>query len=188
MTDDERLRWRVSWWRVVVPWPLFFRRVLGRARQVNVLQLVREIHLSYTLALLVFGLVLAYIVEPESDPPLFPLVLSGVALLMAVGGARWLTRKPWPDDAPPEVLASIYRTTYFLHAAFAMSIALWGFVDVFITGWLWPYLAGGTVAFVWLWLIGPTSTNISRLDRKLREANPAASLVEGLTAPPDASA
>jgi hypothetical protein len=187
MTGDERLRWHVSWWRVllVLPSLLLFSRFTERRRsRIPVLQSLREEHLTYTLLLLLFGWLLTYVVKPVDDPRTWPVILSGVVLIVAALGAQWISRRPWPSDAPPEVLASIYRTTYFVHLAFAMSVALWGFMDVFLTGWLWPYLVGASVALVWLWLVGPTAARIHRLELRLKEKNPTASLVEGLTAVP----
>ena len=187
MTGDERLRWRVSWWTVLafVPLlPLFRWWTNRRSAQVSALQAVREIHLTFMLDLFLLGSVLPHVVEPQPNPSILPTVFLGFLTAGAIAGGYHFSRRTWPSDAPPEVLATIYRTRYFLEAAFAMSVAMYGYVDVFISGWLWPYLVGGTIAFIWLWLVGPTSTNVLRLERQLRQVSPGASLVEGLVALP----
>jgi len=185
MTDDP-LRWRVSpahTLLTIVPFP-FLKLAKRRRLQVSVLQNVREFHLSMALELVAFLAVLVPIARnlPPKDATWIPAALAGVWIYSVLAG-RWFARRPLADDSAVH-LAAAYRTAYFLQAAFATSLALWGFVAVFIIGRLWPYLVGMPAAEAWLWAVGPTTANIERVERGRREAGSRNSLIDAITAPP----
>lgn len=182
--SGDPLRWHVSWWRPLVLWPLFFRKTFRHEQPVPDLQVLRETHLSYTFMVVLYGTV-PLLAHPTKTPSTSPLVLAGIMVPATLVLARWLSRKhPFPPGASPATLAGHYRTRYVTEGLLATTPAAWGMVNTLVTGWRWPCLLGAAISLVWLWLVGPASVNIRRVERRLRAKDPAASLVEGLTAEP----
>jgi hypothetical protein len=137
--------------------------------QANLLVTLRSAFLSFCAALVMFGVVLAFIVEDVADPWAEPeVVAAGVAALgFALVLASWrIARLTCQADAGAMVAA--YRTRFFLRIAFAESAALVGFVQVFLVGSLLPYLAGLVPAAVGFARLAPTRGNLERDDDDLR--------------------
>jgi hypothetical protein len=67
-------------------------------------------------------------------------------------------------------LMKIYRGGILTEIGLAESIALWGFVFVFISGSLGPYLVALPLTLIALFLVAPSKRNIMRLQRRLADA------------------
>lgn len=185
MSVDERLRWHVSWWRPLVLWPWLFGKTFRHKNPVPDLQVLREMQLSYTLTIVIFGTVPALLAQPKGSPSTWTLTFAAIAILVGFTLARYLSFKyRAPADAPSHMVAAFYRTHFLTEAALASTPAGWGMMNTFMTGWSWPCLLGGLISLVWLWVVGPTSTHIRRLDRRLRARGATGSLIDGLTEVP----
>src|SRR5262249_14829674 len=120
-------------------------RVLMRRRlndTTNGLVLLRQIFMSFCLALIMFGVVLAFLwpsQSKEAADPGFAIVL--IVLGATAGIAGRFVEKPLlcTDDRS---LVGSYRTRFFLRIAFAESAALFGFVGFFVASVWWVYPAG----------------------------------------------
>ena len=83
-----------------------------------------------------------------------------------------------------EQLRASYMQLFFVGYALAQAPALIGFVATFETRRLWVYFLGVALALPGMFLIAPTSGNIAKRQRKLREGGSSLSLLEALSTPP----
>jgi len=72
----------------------------------------------------------------------------------------------------------------FIGIGCADSVALFGFVGIFIGGTIWLYLLGLAFALPGLALIGPTRADIERRQQQIAAQGSSLSLLEALMAPP----
>jgi F0F1-type ATP synthase membrane subunit c/vacuolar-type H+-ATPase subunit K len=156
-------------------------------RPANRLVLLRQVFLSFCLAIVMFGVVLTFLWPAQSkepDSPGLAIGLIGLGLLAGITG-RFL-EKPLAcaDDS---ALAGSYRTRFFLRVAFAESAALFGFVGFFIASVPWVYPAGAAIAFVGFARAAPTRTNLRRDQERLSDEGCYRSLVRALAGLPPTS-
>lgn len=174
-------------------WPLSFSVLLGTLPVINIfmrrrmstqtdgLLAMRQIFLSFTVALVLFGVVLAAL-YPSSTPPENPPTVITAGLLVVSAAASMLARRfeqplTCTDDAH---LAMSYRTRFFLRIAFAEQVALMGFVGFFLTYAWWPYPAGVAVTALGFARAAPTKANLARDQEVLSQAGCPRSLVRAL--------
>jgi F0F1-type ATP synthase membrane subunit c/vacuolar-type H+-ATPase subunit K len=119
----------------------------------------------------------------EQDWALWILVAGAAASLLGVG---WARGRPLSGTTPQALLGS-YNTRFWVGMAFAESAALIGFIVVFVTKRMWPYLAGLAVSLAGFAMIAPTARSIGRDEGRLRAAGSPVSLWDALTLPPDRS-
>ena len=113
--------------------------------------MLRQVFLSFCVALVLFGVVLAVIYngeEPVQDSS--TALVVGLLLLAAVGllVERRLEQPLRCED--DRSLADSYPTRFFLRVAFAEAAALFGFVGFFLTYAWWPYPVGVVITAVGL--------------------------------------
>ena len=154
----------------------------------NALVLLRQVFMSFCLALVLFGVVLAFLWPAQSKEPESPgLAVLILGLGIAAGVAGRFVEKPLvcTDDAS---LAGSYRTRFFVRIAFAETAAVFGFVGFFIASVWWVYPAGATIAFIGFARAAPSRTRLRRDQERLSESGCFRSLVTALSHPPPASA
>ena len=164
---------------------LFVRRRLDRTA--NALVLLRQVFMSFCLAIVMFGVVLAFLWPSQSKEAASPGLAIGLLVLGAIAGiAGRQIEKPLlcADDGS---LVVSYRTRFFLRIAFAESAALFGFVGFFIASVWWVYPAGAAIAFVGFARAAPTRTRLRRDQERLNEQGCFRSLVAALTRQPSSS-
>ncbi len=172
MLDDDDPGWPRSLRLLVFVVPfvgMLNRRRLQRGGGDGLI-LLRQVFLSFSLALVMFGVVLA-LLYPSSPPPRDPpttvvtglLVFSGIVALLATRIERPLD---CTDDAK---LAGSYRSRFFLRIAFAESAALFGFVGFFLTYDWWPYPVGVAIAAAGFLRAAPTRGRLRRDQERLAE-------------------
>ena len=183
--------WHISWssalWLLV---PGVGIRRLGSSRHgaADGLVLLRQVFLSFCLAIVLFGVVLAFQyadAQPMSDPS------TGIAAGLLVVAASGILIEPLVERPLPctddRGLAGSYRARFFLRMAFAESAALFGFVGFFLTYAWWPYPIGAMMAALGFARAAPSRRNLERDQDDLVDRQCARSLVGALRlAPPDA--
>jgi F0F1-type ATP synthase membrane subunit c/vacuolar-type H+-ATPase subunit K len=188
MGDDDP-GWPVRWELLLALVPgvgrIFLRRRLDNTA--NPLALLRQVFMSFCLAIVGFGVVLAFLWPSQSKEAASPGLAIGLVLLGAAAGiAGRFIEKPLvcTDDRS---LAGSYRARFFLRIAFADTGALFGFVGFFITSEWWVYPAGAAIAFVGFARAAPTRARLRRDQERLNEDGCFRSLVAALTGPPPTS-
>jgi F0F1-type ATP synthase membrane subunit c/vacuolar-type H+-ATPase subunit K len=164
---------------------IFLRRRFDKTA--NPLALLRQVFMSFCLAIVSFGVVLAFLWPSQSKEAASPGLAIGLVLLGATAGiAGRFIEKPLlcTDDRS---LAASYRGRFFLRIACAESAALFGFVGFFIASEWWVYPAGAAIAFVGFARAVPTRTRLRRDQERLNEQGCFRSLVAALTGPPPTS-
>lgn len=171
----------------LIPGGGFFAR--RRAAKIpNGLIALRQVFMSFCIALVLFGVVLVFLwpsQSKEAPSPGLALGLIAVGLLSGVAGRVAETRLDCADDLQ---LAVSYRTRFFLRIAFSESAALFGFVGFFIASVWWVYPFGAAIAFVRFARAAPTRSNLRRDQERLNDRGCFRSLVTALAAPPPSSA
>ena len=131
------------------------------------LRTLRFIFLSFTLALLMFLVVLATVTsKSEQRSPTTFLALTIAAGVVGLSAVIWNRSRPLQTNSLGAVAQS-YMTVSFLSIAFAELPALMGFVGSFITGALWVYLVGLAFTAVGFAMCAPTAAEIRRRDEQL---------------------
>jgi len=171
--DDDPgwpLSWRTFLW-LLVP-RLGLQRQIRRAAdgEVDGLLLLRQVFLTFTLALAMFGVVLA-VLYPSSKPPRDPATALVIGLLvLGVVGLVLGMRIEKPLDCTDDLrLATTYRQRFFLRIAFAEAAALYGFVGYFLISAWWPYPVGVATAAIGFTRAAPTSRHLARDQELLNE-------------------
>jgi len=164
---------------ILMPWRvLAFRKKQATA---DGLTSLRTIWLALVLSLFLFLLTLSFVVNDRRVHRPMKWWLVGVAL--AGCSSLLLTaeikRRPLRSESP-EALAKSYLSHFFIGFAQSEIAALLGFVAVFITGRLWPYLEGLSFTLAGMILVAPTAGNLDRYQSKLRAQGSSLSLVEAL--------
>jgi hypothetical protein len=157
---------------------LFRGPAVGRgAAGQSALVLVRQVYLSFCVALCLFLVVLVLIgTEELADRPFSPEAAAGTVIVVgfALVLLSWRMTRELPCDETR--LVEAYRARFFLRAAMANAPALFGFVSVFLTGSLLPYLAGLVPAAVGFARNAPSRAHLQQEDEKLRARGCAHSL------------
>jgi F0F1-type ATP synthase membrane subunit c/vacuolar-type H+-ATPase subunit K len=183
MTPDDDPGWprSLSILAVLVPGAMqwYMRRSRGRDGLIT----LRQVFLSFSMALVLFGVVLPFLtLEGHSVMPWLLILVADA--VVSLGVAR-LVEKPL-DCVSDQQLAATYRTRFFLRIAFGESVALFAFVAVFTGAPLWMYYAGAAVSLIWFWTrAAPTRTALARDQEVLNASGCSRSLVAALrTVPP----
>lgn len=180
------LSWRSFLW-LLVPGVGIKRASASPGAQADGLALLRQVFLSFCVAIVLFGVVLAFIhsdSEPLSDPS-----TEGAAGLLAMAAVGMLIEprleKPLNCDDDPSLAAS-YRTRFFLRIAFSEAAALFGFVGFFLTYAWWPYPVGAAMTAIGFIRAAPSRRNLTRDQDDLIQRQCGRSLVGALrfTSPP----
>jgi F0F1-type ATP synthase membrane subunit c/vacuolar-type H+-ATPase subunit K len=183
MTPDDDPGWPRSLWILALFVPGALQWYLRGSRGRDGLVTLRVVFLSFSMALVLFGVVLPFLgLKGDS---VMPWLLILVAIAVVCLGAARLAEKPL-DCASDQQLSRTYRIRFFLRIAFGESVALFAFVAVFIGAPLWMYYAGATVSLIWFWTrAAPTRTALARDQEALNAAGCSRSLVAALrTVPP----
>jgi hypothetical protein len=139
---------------------------------------LRAVMLSFTLAIVAFGIVLGFLDLPNGPVQPWVIVLAGIALVSTVGDR--LVERPL-DTTSEASLAQTYRSRFFLRIAFAEAVALFGFVFSFIGGPRWIYYPAAVFTLVVFWTrIAPTRGALAREQSQLRAFGCRWSLVTAL--------
>lgn len=143
---------------------------------------LRQVMLTFSAALLAFGVVLPTLsLHGGAVIPWLP-VLAGIAVVCSI--AERICERPLVCDSD-EALANSYRTRFFLRVAFSESIALFAFVFVFIGAALWIYYAAALVALFQFWSrAAPTRTALGRDQAQLNATGCTRSLSAALRTAP----
>jgi F0F1-type ATP synthase membrane subunit c/vacuolar-type H+-ATPase subunit K len=191
MADEDpgwSLSWRSALW-LLVPRVGIRRMSEGRSGEADGLVLMRQVFLTFCVAIVLIGVVVAFLYsgsEPLPDPSPGPAV--GLLVVAAVGvlTARFVEK---PLQCEDDVrLAASYRTRFFLRIAFSEAAALLGFVGFFLTYAWWPYPVGGAIAAVGFTRAAPSRRNLARDQDELMYRQCGRSLVSALRfAPPPPS-
>jgi len=161
-----------------------FGRVLVRRRldpNENGLVLLRQVFLSFCIAIVLFGVVLAFLWPSQSNEPASPGLAVGIIVVgIATGIAGRFVEKPLvcSDEA---TLAGSYRTRFFLRIAFAECAALFGFVGFFIASVWWVYPVGALVTLTGFARAAPTRARLQRDQERLNGQGCFRSLVAALS-------
>ena len=168
---------------VFAPW-----RIVGRTKRLSHLDgltTTRIIWLVLIESLLLFLITLSFIAH---DRPAHP--AGGWLLAVALVGcaSAFLTfnviQRTSLKGGEPEALLKSYQMRFFIGFAEAEVAALFGFVVVFVTGRLVSYVIGLAFTLVGMMLVAPTTKNLARDQRALREQGSSLSLVEVLMSGP----
>jgi F0F1-type ATP synthase membrane subunit c/vacuolar-type H+-ATPase subunit K len=134
-----------------------------REGDANALQLLRQLFISFVVALLLIGAVVAGTAgdtSSDADGLSSSVVAAGVAAYGIVSlFAPRLFERPL-DCATDTALISGYRTRFFLRIAFAEAAALIGFVGAFLSGNPWMYALGAAFAAVGFVRLAPSRRNL----------------------------
>jgi len=164
---------------VLIPGGLQLSRRKTRA---NALVTLRMVLLSFSAALVMFGVILPILGVPKGTVlPWLPLLIAGA--FVSVLGVQF-TVKPL-DCSSATKLAESYRTRFFLVIAFSELVSLFAFVFVFVRGPLWIYYLGAAFALYRFWTAyPPTRAGIARDQERLDANGCELSLVAALRGEP----
>jgi F0F1-type ATP synthase membrane subunit c/vacuolar-type H+-ATPase subunit K len=163
------------------------RVTLRRARNPGSdgLFILRQTMVSFSVALVVFGVVLPF-TDRHGDSALPWVAILAVMAVASIVLTR-LVEKPL-DCTSPTTLGGSYRTRFFVRVAFAESVALFGFVFAFAGGPVWIYYVGAAFALVRFWTaIAPTRVALADDQRLLDARGCGLSLIATLRGAPPAT-
>ena len=147
---------------------------------------LRAVFLSFSMALVTFGVVLHIIGSPGPTrvlPFLWLVVVAAGLSIVAVAVAT----KPLDCTSEPK-LATTYRSRFFLTIAFSQSVALFGFVFAFTGAPVWIYDLTALFALFRFWTVEPpTSQRLQQHQAALTASGCELSLIGALrrmSAPP----
>ena len=177
MTDPaEDPGWPVSW-KMFVPWLRGME--LRQFSKQGTLAGLRAIFVSFVVAIVLFGVVLALVVSsPTADfnTGLAAAIVAGVGVAMVVVGGV-VGRL---DGSSAEALAGSYRSRFFVRIATSEAVALVGFVLSFLTGDLVPYLVAMPFTAIGFWRAAPTAQHLQEDQDALNAQGATVSLREVL--------
>lgn len=175
------------------PWKMLLVLLPGGARMAargstDGLHLLRMLFMSFASAIVLFGVVLLLLgdseIEDAPSPGPWALGLAAYGIVALV--ATRLLERPLACDSDV-ALANSYRTRFFLRLAFSESVALVGFVLVFVVGPVWLYFLGAAFTAVGFARLAPTRGNLERDQEALQAAGCGRSVIGALRGaePPD---
>jgi hypothetical protein len=144
---------------------------------------LRYVWVSFTGALLMFGVVVALIGLDPTGGTVVPWLALGAGLAVGLLTAQRLVlaRPLVCDDL--SVLAASFRTRFFLAVALSESIALWAFVLTFVLGRAWIYLVFLPFALFGHYRTAPTPVHLQAAQDELRGRGCSLSLLRALRTP-----
>jgi len=185
MTVGEDPGWGPVWRqpRLWLPIPFAGTRAAKRAAErgaIDALTAQRAIFLRFVVSLVAFGVILPIVGAGTGSASAAPfaglIVAAGVA---SVAVPRAIER---PLDCSSEAkLVAAYRVRFFLRAAFAQTVALFGFVGAFVTDAVWLYYLSLVLAAVGFARLAPTTRNLDRDQQALSAGGCSLSLIAALT-------
>ena len=186
MTQQRRddVSWRRAATTGLMPLPLLPIWWIKRQKERPTLYVMRAAWLAFTASVaLVFAVLLVVQRGMTRKPfPIFGYLLFGISIAGAVG-MRWIaaqTRRRIPASvAQPAAI----RASFFLRAAGAMTVVEMGFVLVFLSGQLWPYLVGAAIALPFLVDMMPSDRWVARQQSMANDAGLAVNVAELLEQP-----
>jgi F0F1-type ATP synthase membrane subunit c/vacuolar-type H+-ATPase subunit K len=139
------------------------------------LVMLRQIFISFVVAIVLFGVVLPFIPNDYNEVvPWLPILIAVAVVATLVGR---VSEKPL-DCSTRTTLAGSYRTRFFLRVAWAEVVALFGFVFVFIGAATWIYYVGAAMTLALFWLrAAPTRISLARDQESLNASGCTQSLV-----------
>lgn len=188
MTDDDP-GWGISWRTflfALIPGGgiAHQRRAAEPGPDVDGLILLRQVFVSFVIALVLIGVVVVFL-DRSGEAPADPPTTLAVALL-AVGAvvSRLGPRLERSLDCTSNgTLAATYRMRFFLRLAFSEVAALLGFVAFFLTYAAWAYPVGAAITAVGFMHAAPTAANLSAEQQQLTAQGCGRSLVSALRHP-----
>lgn len=182
---EEDPGWSISWrsaGAVVVP-GMLARTAREGGAGADLLVMLRQVFLSFVLALLAFGLVLMFL---YSGPATQSLAVMPVLVVAAGVGCLVAQRVLGPplDLTSPATLAGTYRTRFFLRMALGETPALLGFVGFFVYDW-WLYPLGLAFTAVGFAYAAPSVRNLAADQERINAQGSSLRIVPALrgTAP-----
>jgi hypothetical protein len=183
---DEDPGWRLSPRMLLLLVPGYLRlatHLRPSAKSPDGLTMLRQVWLSFTLAVILFGVVVLFIVPATEAQPAggWVAALAVVTVFCLTADAR-LARRPI-DCRDLSALAQSYRSRFFLRTALSQMIVLIAFVATFVVGqwWIcWLYLPFTLYGFG---RNAPTPGRVRAEQDQLRLTGCQRSLVRALRAP-----
>ncbi len=165
-------------------WPVRRRSIRDGESRNNALDVMRGIFLGLVSELLLIFVVL-FAIKDQFEPHDRTWFVAVIGLDAALALARLpaLERKVLSADTEARLI-TIYRAVFFIGVGLSVSIALWGFVGVWITGHIWMYPVALALSLLALTRMAPSRRNIDRLQRQIDEIHPDLSLGRALTTVP----
>lgn len=144
---------------------------------------LRQLWLTFVAAVVLFGVVVAFVVPGAPTSPAGPWIIALVVIgAAAVTAASAFGRHPLNCTSGP-ALATSYRTRFFLRLALSEAVALFGFVASFLAGHWWLYWVGAAFTFVGFALNSPTRAHLAADQERLSSSGCFQSLAQALRAP-----
>ena len=147
---------------------LAIRRLKGNP---SPLLVVRTLFVSFVTALLLIGVVVAFLFtnrpdDSSSSPASWCAAAAVIAVIAVAVGYR--LQQTLPCGTPAEVVGA-YRSRFFLRMLANNVAALMGFALSFLGESPWPYFTALPIALVGHWLTAPTGAHLAADDRRLAE-------------------
>lgn len=168
-------------WVFLIPGALQFRMRSAAKGGVDGLVLLRSLFIGFASSMVVFAIVVTLLDPPAPDTTTSAWAAVGLAvygLLVIFVGIPALER-----PLACESLAAQFRTRFFLRIALSETVALLGFVLVFIVGPAWIYYVGAGVALFGFALYAPTEQSLMRDQSDLHSRGCDHSLIAALRRP-----
>jgi F0F1-type ATP synthase membrane subunit c/vacuolar-type H+-ATPase subunit K len=134
-----------------------------RVRGADPLIVMRRLFVSFCVAIVLFFVVLSFMDPAASGTAdlsgAWAATLAGIVGVISIASGRWFGDRPL-DCSSAERLSSSFRERFFMRLAFGEAPALAGFVLVFLSRSLWPYVVGAAftaIGFAWA---APTRSRI----------------------------
>ena len=143
-----------------------------RAGVGTLLQTLRLVLISFIVALLAIGVVVAVIAEGvDADSGRISSTVAAGGIMAFGLASLVLVRliEPRLDCTSDSSLIVSYRNRFFLRVALAEAVALLGFAAVFLTGDAWLYPLGGAITAIGFLRLAPTERNLERDQDTLNE-------------------
>lgn len=149
-----------------------------RSHPTSGLVLVRQLFLTFAVAIVMFGFVLTQLDLSSGDAPMssgLVTVLVGVVACVALVIGP-IVERPL-DGSSVGGLAETWRTRFFIRIAFGETPALVGFVGAFLAGSVFPYVLGACATAVIFARAAPSARNIATDQERLNDRGSALSLL-----------
>ena len=179
---DEDPGWRLSPRTLLymVPGYLGYETRRGGNGRHDGLEAMRQVCLTFSLSIILFGVVLVAVVHGEEKAPAGPWII-GVAIASALSlGAEELVGRRRLDCADPTSLATTYRSRFFIRITFSQAIAVFAFVGAMTVSEWWLYWMFLPFAFGGLARAAPTRGHLASDQDQLHADGCHLSLVRAL--------
>jgi hypothetical protein len=153
-----------------------------RVRGADPVLTLRRLFISFCVAIVLIGFVLTLMDLDHRSATISTttaVAVTAVAGVVGLGACIWCERRPLRcDDAA--VLASSYRTRFFMQIACVEYPALIGFVLAVLSASIAPYLVAAAFTAIGFAAAAPTHNRLARDQRRLREAGCDTNLIGAL--------